>query len=403
MDAHSLRTKLDRISLDLGCPSTVSVSVFYTGGIRFRELLLCEAVFLALFAAVASRSMLASHNTDNRKGSDWSGIGTIFVLEIVLNLGRIIAAVLAAIGVIVPNVLLEAGELMSSVSLLNWFANVTGGGLLPVNPLGMLAIYSSLTLYWLFKYRKVLYDRIGETPEPALESKKEKTKALKKRPPLERCWENALGWQSYVYYAGGRDNTTGRVILYGAALLFVLFSLATKMLVPLMVIILIGSGIVFLNAMNGTTHCFDKESKANTLGSLMMTPHNGLDLYRGWRSGILWLTIPDHVYLAIVMVAMLAVEPWVSYVILCLMITIHLSGPLLMLSGLVPIALKGLGTAFLVLFGLLLCVFFGVFVAWLMHPAAFTLGFMPLYAIFNSILLHYFVEHWLIVKIADEV
>lgn len=378
--------------------------LFFTlGGIRVHELILCEILLLFLYGAVAARSMIVAHNSDNRKGADWSGLGTIFALEIMLNLGRILVGIMAALKMPVPSILRAVAEFMNGLSIQNWFANLAGGGIVTNNLAGYLILYSALTLYWLFKYRRILYERIGESPEPALESKKEKKKALKKRPPLARCWDNALSWQSYVYYAGGHDNTTGRVLLYGLAFIFVLFCAVTQLLIPVMVIVLIGSGIVFLNAMNGTTHCLDKELKAKTLGSLIMTPHDGLDLYRGWRSGILWLCIPDHVYALLVAIVMLFVEPVASYIIVCLVITFHLSGPLFMLSGLVPMALKSIGTSFFVLFGLIFCTFLGVLLAWGTHPAFFPFSFLPAYFILNYILLHYFVERWLTIKIAEEV
>lgn len=378
--------------------------LFYTlGGIRFYELILSEVLLLFLYGAVAARSMVVAHNSDNRKGANWSGIGTIFALEILLNLGRIIVGILTALKIPAPNILRQFADFTNGLSLLHWFMNLVSGGFVAYDLIGHLGLYLAITFFLLEKYRRILYERIGESPEPALESKKEKTKALKKRPPLTRCWDNVLGWQSYVYYAGGHDNTTGRVVLYVLAFMFVLFCAATKMLTPIMVIVLIGSGIVFLNAMNGTSHCLDKELKAKTLGSLVMTPHDGLDLYRGWRSGILWLCIPDHIYALLVAIVMLFVEPVASYIIVCFVITIDLSGPLLMLSGLVPIALKSLGTAFVVLFGLFACVMFGVFIAWASHPAFFPFGFLPIYFLFNSFLLHKFVESWLMITIADQV
>lgn len=378
--------------------------LFFTlGGLKFEDLLAGEVLLLFLFQAATCRAMCVAQQADGRSKADWAGFGTIFLLEISLSIGRILVGLGRFLGWSFPIEVTNGVEWVGALSLNSRFISFASGGAFYPNVIGSLLLYLILSAYWIWRFQHRLYQKIGETPELALKGVKEKKPFRKTRTPLPRCWDDALAWQSYVYYAGGADNTTGRVILYGIAFVFVMLTIITGFFQSLAGLVALISFGIFVNVMNSPSHCIDQELKAKTLGSLVMTPHTGLDLYSGWRRGTFRLAIPDHVYALLVACVTAFVDPGISLVIVSLVLAIDSSGPLLMLSGLVPIAWNGLGTAFLVLIGLALIVTAGVFAASLIHPAMFPVAAIPLLWIFNQFLLRFHVEKWMKLKIDAEI
>ncbi len=378
------------------------ILIFSIGGFRIEEMLVLEGVLLFVFAAAASRSMVYSHGSDNQKSADWAGLGTIFFIELALLSGRLILLIFTLLGFNIPLSVMRVTDLFAEYSLYSRIQNFFFKGPSTFEALGTVLIYFVLSLFWIYRYQFQLYRTVGDSPEPALAGKKEKKKIKQRRTRLERCWDDALAWESYVYYAGGQDNTTGRVILYGIGFVLVAFCVASGLFYSLMGLTLVGSGAVLFNVMNSPAHCFDKEVKAKTLSSLVLTPNSGLDIYRGWRRGTLWLAIPDFTFAGLIAVVLFFLHPGASFAVVSIALAILVSGPLFMLSGLVPISLKGIGTALTVLFGLMLVVVAGSLGATFVSPYAFPLFAIPVHWGFNQFLLYTLVERWMQIKIEAE-
>ncbi len=376
--------------------------IFTLGGIRFHELIVLEVTLLFVFAAAASRSMVYSHNSDNRRSADWAGLGAIFFIEITLLSGRLMIVLLSLLNIKIPISVMRVTELFAEFSIYSRLFDYFFMGPVSAETLGTILIYFGLSLFWLWRYQHQLYHSIGDSPEPALAGMKEKKKPTQRRSQTERCWDDALAWEVYVYYAGGHNNTTGRLILYGTAFLLVTFCVSSGIFYSLMGLTLVVSGATLFNVMNYPAHSFDKEVKARTLSSLVLTPHSGLDIYRGWRRGTLWLAAPDFIYAGLVAVVLYFLHPGATVTVICIALAIYVSGPLLMLSGLVPISLKGLGTALTVILGLTAVVVSGSIAAVFISPYAFPFVAIPVYWGFNQLLLYKFVEHWMQIKIEAE-
>lgn len=397
--------------------------LFFTlGGARFFDIVAMEVLLLFVFAAAASRTMLVAHNADKHSSADWAGLGTIFLIEIGLVAGKFLVVLLSLIKVNVPAPYAAWADQAAELSLYLRLQVFGSGAGIGISIWWSVLIYSVLTFYWLFRYQFQLYKQVGDSPQPMLEGKNEKKKSLEKRPPLERCWDDALAWQSYVYYAGGNNNTTGRRFLY--VIVFVLTSVIviTGFLQAFLGLILVISAAVLVNVMNTPAHCLDKEVKAKTLSSLALTPHSGIDLYLGWKRGMYRLAIPDLIYVALISVVTFFLHPIMPLVIISFTATLLLSGPLLILSHLVPISIRGFGTGMFVVFGLLVIAGISAAGSWLIgdfvishFPNSLFRGFeaarlitfaffaIPLFWGFNVILLNTFVEKWMRIKIDAQI
>lgn len=382
--------------------------LFYTlGGLRLFDLVIYECLLLGLFMALMARAMSISHKTDSRQSTDISGISTLFFLEFCLSAPKIVVGLMAFLGLTFPlkqqaNANAMADSLWQ-LTLQRWFMGINVGGLLLEDLWQYLLLYLIIALFYLRSYSRHLYDQIGNTPEPVLKSSKEKRKVPVKRSSLPRCWEDALAWQSYVYYAGGSENVTGRVILYGVAFAVYLFTIVTGMYQPLMVIILLGSGVTFLNLMNTPAHCLDKEFKAKTFSSLLLTPHEGLDFYYGWRRGMLNLSLTDHLFILAMLLLLMLKLPMVALAAMSVVVAIHLMGPFLMLSFLVSFSWKSVGVCIFIFIGLIATVGIGIAVSLTTVAMAFPLGFLPSFWLYNYIIRQKFLEHWFSVRIEQEI
>lgn len=374
--------------------------LFFTfGDISFYEILALELLLLFAFAAISARGLLVALLADNRKSVDWSGLGSLILIELMLASGQILIALCALIGVSLPAWLRQLSDIFAGMSLNQRNVSLATGASVTAKIIMSLALFTTLFVYWTMRYHQNLFKRIGETPQSALEISQPKKKQLERRAPLPRCWQDALAWQSFVYYSGGYDNTTGRSILYALGGVCVIFSVATGMFQNLMGLIVVVSLAIFFNLLNAAAHCFEKEMKAETLESLLLTPNDPIDFYHGWRRGALWLSIPDHLYLLVVSVTSYFLDPAIPLVIIGIALAVHASGPLFMLSQLVPISLKGLGTAFVVLAGLAVVGVSGSLVVYSLHPVAFPIVAIPLLWAFNQFLLHVYVGYWMRIKI----
>ncbi len=378
--------------------------LFFTlGGARFSDIVAMEVLFLFVFAAASSRTMLVAHNAEKQSSSDWAGLGTVFMVEICLVAGRFLIVLLSLINVNVPASYVILADQAAELSLYIRLQVLGSGAGIGISTWWSVSIYSVLAIYWLIQYQLQLYKQVGDSPQPMLEGSKDKKMSLKSRPPLTRCWDDALAWQSYVYYAGGNNNTTGRVVLYSIAFLLVCVIVSTSYLKFFLGLILVVSGAVLVNVMNTPAHCLDKESKAKTLSSLALTPHSGLDIYHGWKRGMWRLAIPDFIFVALVSVVTFFLDPIFPLVIVSITLTLLLSGPLLILSHLVPVSLRGFGTGMFVVLGLILIVVIGGLGSALYSPVGFPFVAIPLYWGFNQILLKAFVEKWMRIKIDAEI
>ncbi len=396
--------------------------LFFTfGGAAFSDILAIEILLLFAFAAASSRTMLVAHHANKQNSSDWAGLGTIFLIEIFLIAGRVLITILSLLNVNLPTSWATFADQLAELSLYVRLQTFASGGGITVSIWWSVLIYSVLSIIWLSMYYCQLYKGVGDSPQPMLEGKKEKKKSLQRRPTLDPCWEDALAWQSYVYYAGGSNNTTGRIILYGFAFLLTCLIVMTGYLEAFLGLILVVSAAVLVNVMNTPAHCLDKETKAKTLSSLALTPNSGIDLYRGWKRGMYRLAIPDLIYVTLISVVTFFLHPVIPLIIVSFTITLLFSGPLLILSHLVPVSIRGFGTAVFVVFGLIAIFGVSLLGSWAILSFAhsflsnslfrgfnaiqlvtFLLVAIPLFWGFNVILLNSFVEKWMQVKIDAE-
>ena len=382
------------------------LAILYTlGGVMWTDLIAMEFLLILLFACASTWAMVTSQNIDQQKSVDFTGFKAFIALEVLLLLGNIISALLSYIGLFFPTSLSTASTTLADSSLyyrLIRYPGSTGFGVSPMTHDFVInvSLYLSLTFYFLVQFYRRLYATIGDSPQANPTSRKEKKQSEKARHRrLPRCWDDALAWQSYAFYSGGQDNTVGRITLYSIAFLLIVLAMTTGLLREMIALILVVAAVVIINALNTPPQCMDKEEKAKTLTSLVMTPHSGLDLYYGWRRGTFKLVIPDLVFATLSAAVMMLVQPYASLAIVSVTIAALLSGPFFMLSHLVPVSLKGLKTGAFVVFGFILTIAASSIAAAFSHPAVFPLVALPLFWVFNLILLKFFVEPWMIRKI----
>ena len=376
---------------------------FYTlGGMRIGEYVALEIMLLAIFAAASSRTMLTAHHGQIRKSSGWSGVAAILVIEVILLVGVMITSLFSYSGRIFPGALAVASEALSRMSLYNQMISFPSAGQIPTSFLWTAVPYSLFAIYWIRKYSRQVYARIGETPLQNLQGTKSDQKALRQRAPLPRCWDDALAWQCYVYREGGSKQTLLRLVMYTVVLIVIGVCLATGSMHNLLIVVLIGTQIALLQVMNSPPRCFDNEVKAQTLSSLILTPHTELEFYRGWRRGSLWLAIPDYGFAILFALIMATIYPLITFILLGTTALAFASGPLFMLSGLVPISFSSLWTGFVVIAGLTGVIFLATVIGTATALVVIPIVAIPLYWGFNQILLRFFVKSWMKKKIDAE-
>lgn len=378
--------------------------LFYTfGGMRISEVLLLECLSILIFWAVNARSMLVALTAGERKGPEWSGLQAIFLIEFTLAAPYIVVIIFSVAGIAVPFAVKDLAQRISEFGLFDHMQGFVTGLGASSDALWSIVPYSLAGVWWMVRYNRQLYARVGETPQPTPVSRKERKATLKRRAPLPRCWNDAIAWQSYVHYAGGHDNTTGRVILYSGGFLIILISALTGYLQSFTGLILVVAGVVLINVMNHPARCLENELKSRTIASLLLTPYSEMQLLSGWRRGTLWLAIPDFIFIALTSLVLSFVHLGFPLVILSIAFTALISGPLLTLSHLVPMSLRGLGVGFVVVMGLFGIVFIGVLGANISSSVMFPAIAIPLYGLFNLFLRIAFLKRWLRLRIEEAV
>lgn len=377
--------------------------MFTFGGLRWSNILCAEILFLFVFAAVNAKLMVLSHSSGSKTIAAFTGIGTITVIELALHSGRIASSVLKLLSISPPNWVDTVADFMSRVSLVSTYQQLIAGSSIFDTLVYTLLVYLGLGIFWTMRFGQNVFDSIGKDPEQGLADRKELNQLKRRLNPLPRCWDDALAWQGYVYYAGGNDNTTGRVVLYGLGYIALLSCIWVGGLEVLTGIILVIGAIVMINSINSPAQFLDKEIKTKTLSTLVMTPHSGQDFYTGWRRGTLWLTIPDHLFAAITALTMYFVEPIIAYVIICFVALVNCCGPFFMLSALVPLRFYSLVSALAVVMGLVVVIAIGAIVAVNTNALMFLIVTLPLMAGFNFLLKKIGINYWMGRKIDQEI
>lgn len=379
--------------------------IFTLGGVLWEDLIAMESLLLMLFMATSTAALLAAHSADNQKSAGSAGWTALVRAEFLLLAGNLFLHLLGYAGISAPTQIADVCETLASASLYQRLVRYAGSPALGTSVMSQLLVinavlYLLIAVYSLVRFHRDLYSSIGESPQPQILSKKEQKETQKaRRQRLARCWDDALAWQSYVFYSGGSDHLTGRVVLYCLALLLILGSYVTSMLEPFSVLLMMVGAVALINAVNTPAKCMEKETKAKTLTALILTPYTGRELYKGWRRGASYLLIPDLVFAAMISAGMYFVEPMGSLVIVTVTLAILMNGPFFMLSHLVPLKWNSLATGMFVIIGFIGVVVVGLIAGGTLFPIAAPLVMLPLWWLFNQLLLRVFLEKWIGIRV----
>ncbi|WP_146510175.1 hypothetical protein [Thalassoglobus neptunius] len=376
--------------------------LFTFGGVRWPDLVTIELLFIALFAMVSAWSMSQALFADGTRTVDWTGLNIVTVIDILLAGPRLGLLLLSLIGFSTPTAVSNVADYLSEHSLFMRIKSFAfGGGVGPSIWLNV-CIYLGVAVWSSFSYRRRLFTHIGETPESRPATREEKKAEKTDRTKLPRCWDDALAWQSYAFYSDGDSSLIGRSILYTLAFVCVLVSMSISWLQGLAVLILLISVASFINVLNIPSQCLDKELKTQTLQALTLTPHTGTEIYQAWRRGAMKIAIPDFVYAAAVIFSLYFVHPYLALGAFTLCTAAMISGPFMMVSHLVPLTKKGIGTSLIVVSQLITILSLGTAASIFFHPAAFPFVALPLLWVFNKFLFHVYLEKWFTNKVDSD-
>jgi hypothetical protein len=388
----------------------VLVIVFCFGGLRVWDILAVELLLLAGFWGGSNVSLLLAQRAKSRQVvASWTG-GVVIPLELLLLIPRSLIGYLSGMlnWSFSGPVSRFAGEL-AQLSLAERFRSLMTGQFVPEDVWPTMALYGGLGAVAMLRLAAVLFRNPGDDRADAPDTWRELFQPVRPRSrPSRRCWDDALAWQAYAVHARGTGIVRGswiwNVTIGGVVLVFVV---AQPQYFEFLVLMLLAScclKLLFHTAKPGD--CLQREIREKTLPMLMLTPHEEVELYDGWRRGAWRLSVPDLALLGVAAIALLPMRPEFSIWMLAAGAAILSSGPFLMLSQLVPWTLRGIAAGFSVVFLLLgltlVCTILGAALSTISFPLApllFPLVTLGLFYGFNQGLRKVTLPRWMREKV----
>lgn len=372
---------------------------FVLGGVAIDDLVTRELLLLGAFAILSTFAMFLSHGADSRRQVNQRLFGTVFALETVLILPRLVLDALTTyLSIQFPNWVAETADHFASMRFSpNFQAAITNSFSWSMGWTSVL-LYSTIAIVMLGWMVLALYRPPAD--QPANVTSGLLRKSPQQRRDSRRSWDDALAWQAYALHSNGKQIIQCKIALYAfvALAMPVCFQLDYRELWLTLSLLLCGGSI--LAAVNKTGDCLQRELKDQTLSALLLTPNDAVDIYDGWRRAGWHLSWPDLIAAPLLVSVLAANFPDAVPVVVAILIGILLSGPFMMLSPLVPFTVKGLFSG-LMLVGIPVVLIgvgisFGIAVnPWLSIPVA-----IPLWALYNQWLRRRTLKKWMDEKVS---
>jgi len=354
------------------------------GGVTWEQIFLAEGLLASSLAMLLAIGMSRAHDATSRAGirNVW---GILIAMEAALGLPAVLASSLGGFGVLVPGVVEDWLMFLSGCGTRRCIQSVLRNGATTPQILAAVAIPLGIAGIAMLVWLQRLYGESTERPvsdEPApLPATAQQTSSasspIAPRPvggkrPSRRSWDDALAWQAYAVFHNGARVVLQRSLFYIAAgvLLLALSSAAPRGWsdFALSLFLLLCGGAMF-RGITRAGECLQQEIRESTLPTLVLTPHEPVELHDGWSRGTWQLLRPELVLFAVGLVASLARDPeYLAPAMLSVGLGILAAGPFFTLSPLLPYTVKGIVTGLLVFLGMALCVFPSVLAGIFLHP-----------------------------------
>ena len=360
------------------------------GGIDWSQILLAEALLGCAFAMLMGVGVLRAHDAANRASirNLW---GILVAMEAALGLPAVVVGGLMKLGVAVPGVVEEGLFFLSRCGTRTCIQSVLRGGAsgpqlatAALIPLGVAAVATFLWLHRLYA---------DPTDAPPAESNGVVSAvpipipgvgvaAVEVRRPSRRSWDDALAWQAYEVFQNGARVVSQRSKFYiaVAGLLLVLSRIAPTGWsdVALAWFFFLSIGAMF-RGITRIGECLQQEIRESTLSTLILTPHEPVELHDGWSRGIWRLMRPELVLFGVGVVVSLLRDPVnLAPAIVTGGLGVLATGPFFTLSPLLPYTFKGIATGLLVFVGMIACAVIATLVGIFGHPWLAPVAMAPL-------------------------
>lgn len=217
--------------------------------------------------------------------------------------------------------------------------------------------------------------------------------------PSRRCWDDALAWQGYTIYAGGKRGLTFKCIAYlsvgivlWATALYGSSQIATILFVA-------GTFVVLVRAVNVPGEYLQREVREQTLPVLLLAPLDVLDLYRGWRRGTWRSGWPEMILFLGVAGYGLSFGIEFGIGMIAVFLGMLTCGPFLMLSPLIPYTPRGMLTGGGAVFVLTVIIAVSIVLGVVWNPLLMLFVGVPSLWFFNAIVRHWLLQYWLRQKV----
>ncbi len=396
-------------------PSVLSLAVVFVpffhlaitlGGIDWDQIVLTEFLLGCAFAMLVGVGLLRGHEATNRAAirNLW---GILVALEAAFGLPIVIAGGLMKVGVAVPGVVEDGLLYLSRCGTRTCIQSVLRGSVsgtqLAVAALVPLGIAAMAIFLWM---RRLYAD---PTEAPVIESAPVASPVPIPLPGVSsvaagtqrrsrRSWDDALAWQAYEVFQNGARVVGQRSKFYvvATAMLLILTWVAPDGWsdVVLSWFFLLCGGALF-RGVTRVGECLQQEIRESTLSTLILTPHEPVELHDGWSRGIWRLMRPELVLFSVgIGVSLIRNSAQLSPAIVAIGIGILSTGPFFTLSPLLPYTFKGIATGLLVFAGMLVCAVAATLAALFGTPWFAPLVLAPLVYSWNR-LCRWLVASWL--------
>ncbi len=360
------------------------------GGLRTTQVLQAESLLLFTFIVAVCLGLLGSYAGQDRRRV-WGVIcGGLIGTEFLLYLPNKLLS-LPLFQPLAFSTLTDVAERLTAFRLVPVYWSAMSGGMLWTElwlPISLYAAIASISLIW---FSSVIFQ--GTSGE-GLQSNSESI-TNHNYMTGSRCWEDALAWQAYQYHGGGKRTEliylSGYLLASGLIIVFLYY----RMLDDLWGLFAVAAPVVLLMKVSLANNCLEKEIKAQTLTTLMLTPYHNVEFYHGWHRGA-WRMLQRDLYICGT-AALIAFyfEPMMTSVTVIVTIGILLSGPFLLLSALVPITLKGVPISFAVVGVLIVIIISGIVIGAIWSPIIGALFSVFLVWVFNVYILKKLLPEWM--------
>lgn len=396
-------------------PSVLSLAIIFVpffqlaitmGGIDWEQIVLAEFLLGCAFAMLVGVGLLRAHDATNRSAirNLW---GIIIALEAIFGLPSVVVGVLMRGGVAVPGVVEEGLFFLSRCGTRTGIQSILRGSIsgpqLAVAALIPLSIAGVAILLWMQRlyadptdapvFESIPVASPVSIPLPGVSSVAAGTQR-----PSRRSWDDALAWQAYEVFQNGARVVGQRskfyVVAAGMLLILCWAAPAGWNDVALSWFFFLCGGALF-RGVTRVGECLQQEIRESTLSTLILTPHEPIELHDGWSRGIWRLMRPELILFGVgIGVALLRNPDQLAPAIVAVGIGILSTGPFFTLSPLLPYTFKGIATGLLVFAGMLVCAMAATFAAIFGTPWLAPVVLAPLVYGWNR-LCRWLVSSWL--------